>query len=308
MQIGLLLEMVAEGAPDRVVVGSRTGGIAAADLLRRSRAVAAWFAASGAERIGFVDVNSEALPIALFGAAIAGLPFAPVNYRLADDQLEAILRRLAPALVVVGPDVAARIGAIDGLQIATREELLAVAQRGGDDEADLPMIDPDDVAIMLFTSGTTGAPKAALLRHRHLTSYVIGTVEYLGADEDDAQLVSVPPYHIAGVSAILSSCYSGRRIVYLPGFDAEAWVDRVQERGHHASDGGTDDARPPLDVRRSRRAPAADAPASLLRRRPDATRGHRARHATAPERELRQRVRAHRDELDDLGAHARRSP
>ena len=195
------------------------------------RAVAAWFAASGAERIGFVDVNSEALPIALFGAAMAGLPFAPVNYRLTDEQLDAILRRLAPGLVVVGPEVAARIGAIDGLQIATRDELLAIAADRDEVEPDLPMIDPDDVAIMLFTSGTTGAPKAALLRHRHLTSYVIGTVEYLGADEDDAQLVSVPPYHIAGVSAILSSLYAGRRIVYLPGFDAEAWVDRVREDG-----------------------------------------------------------------------------
>ena len=116
MQIGLLLEMVAEGAPDRVVIGSQVDGITAADLLRRSRAVAAWFAASGAERIGFVDVNSEALPIALFGAAMAGLPFAPVNYRLTDEQLDAILRRLAPGLVVVGPEVAGRIGAIDGLR------------------------------------------------------------------------------------------------------------------------------------------------------------------------------------------------
>ena len=231
MQIGLLLEMVAEGAPDRVVIGSQVDGITAADLLRRSRAVAAWFAASGAERIGFVDVNSEALPIALFGAAMAGLPFAPVNYRLTDEQLDAILRRLAPGLVVVGPEVAGASARSTACRSSTRDELLAIAADRDEVEPDLPMIDPDDVAIMLFTSGTTGAPKAALLRHRHLTSYVIGTVEYLGADENDAQLVSVPPYHIAGVSAILSSLYAGRRIVYLPGFDAEAWVDRVREDG-----------------------------------------------------------------------------
>ena len=58
--------------------------------------------------------------------------------------------------------------------------------------------DPDDVAILLFTSGTTGEPKAAVLRHRHLTSYILSTVEFLGADDDEAQLVSVPAYHIAG--------------------------------------------------------------------------------------------------------------
>jgi acyl-CoA synthetase (AMP-forming)/AMP-acid ligase II len=63
-----------------------------------------------------------------------------------------------------------------------------------------------------------------VLRHRHLTSYVITTVECLGAGDDEAQLVSVPPYHVAGVSAVLTSVYGGRRIVYLPGFDAAAWV------------------------------------------------------------------------------------
>ena len=74
---------------------------------------------------------------------------------------------------------------------------------------------PTQVAVLLFTSGTTGEPKAAVLRHRHLASYVISTVEFMGADEDEAALVSVPPYHVAGISAVLivdlrrapASCY-----------------------------------------------------------------------------------------------------
>ena len=89
-------------------------------------------------------------------------------------------------------------------------------------------VDPDDIAILLFTSGTTGEPKAAVLRHRHLASYIISTVEYLGAEEHEAQLVSVPNYHIAGISAVLSSLYAGRRIVYLPAFDAAEWVRTVR--------------------------------------------------------------------------------
>ncbi len=64
-----------------------------------------------------------------------------------------------------------------------------------------------------------------MLRHRHLATYVISTVEFMSADEDEAALVSVPPYHVAGVSAVLSSVYAGRRVVYLPAFTAEAWVD-----------------------------------------------------------------------------------
>ena len=91
---------------------------------------------------------------------------------------------------------------------------------------DVPFVDPDEIAILLFTSGTTGEPKAAVLRHRHLASYIIGSVEFIGADEDEAQLVSVPPYHIAGdLGRAVSSLYSGRRVVYLPAFDPAAWVD-----------------------------------------------------------------------------------
>jgi fatty-acyl-CoA synthase len=89
--------------------------------------------------------------------------------------------------------------------------------------------------VLLFTSGTTGEPKAAVLRHRHLASYVISTVEFMHAEEDEAALVSVPPYHIAGVAASLTSVYAGRRTVYLPTFTPEAWVETARtEQVTHA--------------------------------------------------------------------------
>ena len=89
--------------------------------------------------------------------------------------------------------------------------------------------------MLLFTSGTTSEPKAAVLRHRHLVSYIISSVEFLGCAPDEAQLICVPPYHIAGVAAVLSSLYAGRRIMYLPAFDAEEWVRlAVDEHITHA--------------------------------------------------------------------------
>jgi acyl-CoA synthetase (AMP-forming)/AMP-acid ligase II len=96
-------------------------------------------------------------------------------------------------------------------------------------------VDPDAVAVLLYTSGTTAEPKAAILRHRHLVSYVIGTVEYAGADPSQATLVSVPPYHIAGVANVTSNLYSGRRVMYLPAFDPREWLETVrQEEITHA--------------------------------------------------------------------------
>jgi acyl-CoA synthetase (AMP-forming)/AMP-acid ligase II len=231
MNVALLLEMAVEGAPDRVLVGSRRGGLTALDLLTRSRRLAHYLLDTGAERVGLVDVNSEAVPLTLFGAAMAGVPYAPVNYRLSDDQLAALLRRLAPGVVVVEEEVIPRIGHIEGLRMITRPELFREVAVDRDVAGDLPFVDPDEVAVMLFTSGTTGEPKAALLRHRHLTSYIISTVEFLGAGPDEAQLVSVPPYHIAGTTAVLSSLYGGRRIVYLPGFEPGEWVRTVRDEG-----------------------------------------------------------------------------
>ncbi len=203
MNVALLLEMVAGGAPDRIVVGPDPGGITAAELLARARRAAALFRSSGAEHVALVDLNSEVLPICVFGAALAGLPFAPVNYRLTDEQLDGILRRLEPALVVAGPDCLPRLADREGQQLLSTEEFLDRVAADDGTDVELPFVDPEEVAILLFTSGTTGEPKAAVLRHRHLTAYILESVEFLGAGEGDCQLVSVPPYHIAGVSAVL---------------------------------------------------------------------------------------------------------
>jgi acyl-CoA synthetase (AMP-forming)/AMP-acid ligase II len=79
--------------------------------------------------------------------------------------------------------------------------------------------------VLLFTSGTTGSPKAAVLRHKHLVSYILGSVEFMSAEENDAALVCVPPYHVAGIAAMLSSVYAGRRVVQLASFSAAKWIE-----------------------------------------------------------------------------------
>jgi acyl-CoA synthetase (AMP-forming)/AMP-acid ligase II len=231
VHLSTLLEMAAEGFGERVGFGSRHGGLTYGELLDQARRTAVWAADKGVERVGLVDVNSEAVPMLLFGSGLAGLPYVPLNYRLADDQLRAILARIAPAVAVVEDPVPGRVGEVEGVELVTRADFLAQLKEV-DDEAAADVTtpgDPDDVAILLFTSGTTGDPKAAVLRHRHLTSYVIGTVEFMGADEEEAALVSVPPYHVAGTSAVLTGVFSGRRTYYLSAFTAEDWVAAARD-------------------------------------------------------------------------------
>ena len=224
----MLLEMAADGLGERTAIGSRESGTTFASLAAGARRLGAYFANHGGERVALVDLNSEAVPLTLFGAAIAGKPYVPINYRLTDDQLRAIVTRTAPALVIAGEGVAERLGSIDGIEVVSRKEVLDVASDEQQAEGDGWGGDPDAIAVLLYTSGTTGEPKAAVLRHRNLAAYVVSTVEFGGAGEDEAAIVSVPPYHIAGVSAVLSSTYSGRRVVELEAFDPKTWVDTVR--------------------------------------------------------------------------------
>ncbi len=231
MHVGMLIEMAGDGLADRLALGPRLDGRTYAELAERSRRVGGWLREQPGERVVLVDLNSEAVPLAMFGAAMAGKPFVPVNYRLPDDQLRAIVARTAPSLAILGAGVAERLGTIDGVVVVGRDQLLAAADDPASPLADGWSGDPDDIAVLLFTSGTTGEPKAAVLRHRNLAAYIVSTVEFAGAGEDEAAVVSVPPYHIAGISAVLSSTYAGRRIVYLETFDPLEWVATVRAEG-----------------------------------------------------------------------------
>ncbi len=222
MNTAMLLEMAAEGMPERVAVGSRSDGVTYGELLDRARRGAAVIAASGVERVGFVGANSEILPVLVFATAVAGVPFAPLNYRLGDDRLRAVASRISPALVVADRE-GERLAGIEGVEVLDRPQLeVELADAAPMSEAAAL---PDEPAVWLFTSGTTGEPKAAILRHRHLAAYVLTTLEFMSAGPEEAALVSVPPYHIAGLAAVLSSTYVGRRIVYLAQFDPKEWVE-----------------------------------------------------------------------------------
>jgi acyl-CoA synthetase (AMP-forming)/AMP-acid ligase II len=223
MNISLILQMAADTEPERIGLVCEARRWSYGALLRAARGAALNISASGCAYVALLDESSAAAAIALFGAAIAGVPYVPLNYRLPNTDLHALLSRIAPAYVVGDAE---RIGqlSLEGRHVVqTRAAFVAAAERVG--EAAPGTDDPaESIAVQLFTSGTTAAPKAALLRHGNLLSYILGTVEFGTAAAEEAALVSVPPYHIAGIAALLSSIYALRRIVLLPAFDPDNWI------------------------------------------------------------------------------------
>lgn len=221
MNLSLILQMAADAEPDRVGLVCDGKRWTYADLLAAARGAATNIRASKAAHVALLDESSEASAIALFGAAIAGVPYVPLNYRLADADLAALLARVAPAYIIGDVARVQRLSGEGGHTVLPRKDFVAKAL------AATPMEDSEEepgVAVQLFTSGTTAAPKAALLRHANLLAYILGSVEFASASPEEGAVVSVPPYHIAGISALLSSIYSMRRILLLPAFDPDAWL------------------------------------------------------------------------------------
>ena len=224
MNTALLLDMAADTWPTRTAVCCSGRSLTYDQLRRLAAATARRLREQGARSLAYLDVNSPAAAVAMYGAARTEVPYAPINYRLSRGEIESLLARLDAPLVVAAPsqieDLRLPAGAL-----VTRSETLLRDHSTGRASSCAGDLDPDAVAVQLFTSGTTGAPKIAVLRHGHLSAYVLATLEFGCAGEDEATLVSVPPYHVAGVAALLSSTYAGRRIVILPEFDAVAWLE-----------------------------------------------------------------------------------
>ena len=227
MNLSMILDMAADAFGDRIGLVDGERRMSYAQMRETAQACAQHLQRSGARHVAMLDINGAAAPIALFAAAYAGLPYVPLNYRLTRSEINELIERIAPAYLVVGDDYAALPAPRDDVTLIRTQAFLAL-RVSADAEPPQPEEDPRAVAVQLFTSGTTGKPKAAILRHENLMSYIVGTVEFASAEDSDAIVITVPPYHVACVSSLLSSCYAGRRIVFLPNFEPAAWLSMMR--------------------------------------------------------------------------------
>ena len=251
-----------------MTVGERS--LTAAQLLRHSPA--ALPTGSGITRPCCISAPTiSRYPVALFGAALAGVPFVPLNYRLGEQQLTALQGSPSGALVSSrhATSTPHRSDALDGR--ARRKRL----PRSGTVTA---------VAVIIYTSGTTPIPRPAVLRHRHLLAYVLNTMEFASAAGTDAAV---------GVRAAVPHRGSDEPAVEplhrAPGgLSGRVRPDGVARhrpaRGRHARDGRADDAGPHRRRTADERRGHADAAEPGLRRRPySAARSWSARCASFPD-------------------------
>jgi fatty-acyl-CoA synthase len=218
-----------------------------AELDRHTNQIANGLKALGVrprERVAYLGKNSDVYFELLLGAIKAGVVMAPVNWRLAGPEIAYIVEDCKAAILFVGPEFVAQARAIQPQIPSVRmimtteggapewQDVIAWRDAQGADAPDIA-IAPQDIAIQLYTSGTTGRPKGAMLSHANFLSLVRAgkdnKPDWNKWSEDDVSLVAMPIFHIGGSGWGTLGIYHGAKGVIAREFDPTKVLDFFEQ-------------------------------------------------------------------------------
>ncbi len=211
------------------------------DLERESACYAAFFAQLSLTPGERVAVQVEKSPHALFlylACLRAGLIYVPLNPAYRQAEIGYFLEDAAPAVVVCAPALHDMVSAAAGARTITRLYTLDSAGGGTLVEQaaatppnfDTATLAADATAVILYTSGTTGSPKGAMLSHTNLAANALALHRAWGFRADDVLLHALPIFHIHGLFvACHCALLSGGKMIFLPKFDAAEVTRRLPQ-------------------------------------------------------------------------------
>jgi fatty-acyl-CoA synthase len=193
------------------------------------------------DRVAVLTINVPQFLEVLFACGKLGARFVPLNFRLAGPELSFIVNDAGVHTIVVGPEFIELVDSVRP-ELCVRHYLALQAAEGGawldyDDvvsrAAAAPSdneVKPDEVAIIMYTSGTTGRPKGAMLTHGNLLWNNINAALSFDTLEDDVTLVCAPLFHIGGLNVTtLITLLKGGTVVLLRAFDPAKVLDLIEE-------------------------------------------------------------------------------
>jgi len=204
----------------------------------RSNRIAQAMAAEGIgpdDRIAIIDKNGLALFETLFAARKLGAVQIAVNWRLSPEEMAYVLADSGARLVFVSEQftpglaeqcashgVDARLIVLDGAQAEYRPWYEAHPAQDTDYQSG-----PDDVALQLYTSGTTGRPKGAMLINRGIFAFYKAAGDIMGRDPDFRHLNCLPLFHVGGINWSLQAMAYGSQVIGFREFDAETIIRAI---------------------------------------------------------------------------------
>jgi acyl-CoA synthetase (AMP-forming)/AMP-acid ligase II len=242
LDIVAVIEGWAAQRPDALAV--RFAGVDRtwAQLLHRVRRLAAALRASGigpGDRIAVLDLNHPATVELTLACGQVGAACAVVNFRLAPPEIVYVVADAGARLLLHGPEFTQSVGEIRD----TLTDVERVIQIGGDGDTYEAWLDahepdpdhhasaPDDCFLQLYTSGTTGFPKGAMLTHRSMLAHSANVAADAALGPADVLQVAMPLFHVGGMSYALIglSCGATLRVLRTP--DPVAVLDMLEHDG-----------------------------------------------------------------------------
>jgi len=225
--------------PDRIALTNGEQDISYRTLADRTARLSNAFREMGVQRgdrVAYLGPNHPTYFDVLFGATALGAIMVPVNTRLAAPELAYVLDDSGADVIVVAPThrevLDKAIGTDSGRRVISTEGeldgLIASAESVWMDEE----VSLDDVAIIMYTSGTTGHPKGAMLTHGNLTWNITNVLIDLDFHHDEVALIVAPLFHIAALSMIsLPLLVKGGTLLLRPGFDPGEALTLIERHG-----------------------------------------------------------------------------
>ena len=225
--------------PDTVALEQDGEAITFGELEERSRRIVAMLARRGVtkgDRIAWLGKNSKAYFELFYSAARAGIVTVPIGWRLAAPEVAFIVRDTGAKLLFIGDGFEELAGkAVSELDDAP-QVVDPAALASGIDAADAPEFESagkDDPVLQLYTSGTTGNPKGAVLTNANLFSLRVPSREadqpWAHFDEDEAILVCMPCAHIGGTGLGIMAMGAGIRAIVQAEFTPDGVLDAFEQ-------------------------------------------------------------------------------
>jgi fatty-acyl-CoA synthase len=171
-------------------------------------------------RVAILAHNSVRTFEMLVACSRLGAALAPLNVRLSDDELETVLARCEPSVLFVDESHTARVPGHTGLRLALDDDSLLAFGDVGRGPLE-PTGALEDTLVILFTSGTTGKPKGAMLTNRSIAANAESTRLAWGLDARDVALIDAPLFHTGGLNVLATPLlYTGGTVIVAPRFDA----------------------------------------------------------------------------------------